>query len=154
MPEWSQAELEKELWGYLLIFLLIGAIWLLIYIPYQKDLDILATSKEIEVFVTGKRIGGGKGRPRLVYIRDGGVPIAVKTTGRWYFETVIGKKTMVRYSEKYHEYRQPYHRTNGENFMCWYIGLFLIGISGRVIWAIQRIWLGKNKPGSVDANPG
>ena len=154
MQESSRAQQKNELYGGLFGLVLIGAIWLLIFIPYQKDLDVLATSENIEVIVVGKKIGGGKKNPRLVYISDGGVPIGVKTTARWYFQTVIGQKTWVKYSAKYHEYRQPYHRTDGENFMVWYIAVIFLAVTGRLVWLIQQIWFDKNMPGSFDSNPG
>ena len=139
MPESSKAHKKTELYGGLFVSVVIGAIWLLIFIPYRKDLDILATSKTIQVVVIGKKIGSGKKDPRLVYIRDRGVPIGVKTTARWYFETVIGQKTRLKYSAKHHAYRQPYHRTDGEKFMIWYIGSILLAFVGRLIWVMRHM---------------
>jgi hypothetical protein len=150
----SRRQQKSEFYGGLFVLAIIGAIWLSIFIYYRKDLDVLATSKKIEALVIGKKIGSGKRNPRLVYIRDGTVPIGVKTTARWYFETVIGQKTTLLYSAKHHEYRQPYHRTGAEKFMLWYIGVILGCFCGRMIWLAKQMWFLNNAPGSVDSNPG
>ncbi len=144
---------KSEVFAGLLGLLLISCIWGIFYHSYSHDNDVMTTSRDIEVLVIGKKRGAVKSNPRTVYIRDGAAPIGVVTSGRWYFETVVGQKTIVKYSARYHEYRQPYHRTGSKKFMLWYIGIIHLAITARIIWLISYLWFNKNKSGSVEAEP-
>ena len=153
MSSSTEGKERGELFGGLFGLILTGCLWGILYYEYRHDIAVMASSHDMEVMVIGKKRGAVKNDPRTVYIRDGAAPIGVVTSGRWYFETVIGQKTIVKYSPRYHEYRQPYHRTGRGKFMLWYIGALHMAMTARVIWLIRYLWFNKSKSGSAEAEP-
>jgi len=147
----EQHQFKHEFFGGLFVILILGFIVYMAQYEYHHDNDVMATSKYIMVTVTGKRIGAGKGHPRLVYIRDGVVPVGVKTRGKWYFETVVGEQTVVKYSPKYHEYREPYHRPEPLGYLVTFISIVTLIMIGRMVWLAQQVWFDKKENPDLSA---
>jgi hypothetical protein len=131
--------LKKEAYLSVILFFSMCLFLAVLYYWHQKDLDVWNTSKNAEVLVTAKHQGSGKEDPRLVYVKDGATIVGVKTSARWYFETKIGQKTVVRYSPVHNAYRQPYHVAGKEIYLFWYCIFPALIFLGRGIWLFRKI---------------
>lgn len=134
-------EEKREFFGGLFLVAVLVAMICSIWLVYQKDKEIMATSRDVVVTVVGKDRGIHRRRPRIVVVRDGNSLITIETRGKWYFEAVPGEQTTVRYSSRYNAYREPYHTGNKEKYFMLFLFVGFVVSVVRVVWLAHYIWI-------------
>lgn len=155
-PHWkyrTARQLLGDAIGALCFTLFFALLVTVIYRKQRREDDIIATSVNKIVMVTHKHPSGGKNDPRKVYILDGVVPVGVVTSARWYFQTSVGYPALVKYSPKYHVYRQPYASARSDWGFLYFMSTMLFIMTIATIWAFT-VWRKKLKENPDTAAPG